>query len=247
MIKQKLVDILNSGETWAFVGSGCSIDAGLPSWPELLAQAVSTADASCGRLPSEALKQLEEHQVSQDFPSAFTVLKSHYGNQTVDSIVTEIFDKDSEPGEITKILARWPFASYATINYDHLLERTLESFGGWVPIGNTADENAKISAGVNKVVWHLHGGVRLGGKNSRLVLASTDYDEIYPAGSPTLSALEAVCRMKQIVFIGFGFKDPDLVYTLERIGRLINPSRRLLVFWRIADKKIAIIIGGDTK
>ncbi|HYU43295.1 MAG TPA: hypothetical protein VEQ84_14200, partial [Vicinamibacteria bacterium] len=32
MINQDFVDLINSGEAWAFVGSGPSIDAGLRSW-----------------------------------------------------------------------------------------------------------------------------------------------------------------------------------------------------------------------
>lgn len=225
MLNQQLIDILHSDEAWAFVGSGCSVHAGLPSWNELLLQATHSAESSLGSMPSDVLGQVHRHQTAQKLPEAFSLLKSYYGNIEIDSIVCRILDTSAGPSEVTKMLARWPFASYVTTNFDNLLEHALEPFGGWVAVGNTADENAKISGDVRQVVWHPHGGVHLGAKNTRLVLASTDYDEIYPAGSPTLAALEAVCRMKRIVFIGFGFKDPDLVATLRRISRLITPAR----------------------
>ena len=225
MINQYLIDILNSDAAWAFVGSGCSVDAGLPSWEELLIKTINKAESSPGVMPADVLKQVHDHQASHRLTKAFSLLKSHYGSSEIDSIVCSIFDVSAEPGEASKILARWPFASYVTTNYDDLLERALMPYGGWVAVGNTSDENAKISGDVRQVVWHPHGGVRLGNKNTRLVLGSSDYDEIYPAGSPTLAALEAVCRMKRIVFIGFGFRDPDLVAMLQRISRLVTPAR----------------------
>lgn len=225
MLNQNLINILNSNEAWAFVGSGCSVDAGLPSWEDLLSQTIQRVQSSLRPMPASALRQVHNHQISYRLTEAFSLLKSHYGSSEIDSIVCQIFDINPEPGEVTRMLASWPFASYITTNYDNLLEHALQPFGGWVAVGNTADENAKISGDVRQVVWHPHGGTHLGTKNTRLVLSSSDYDEIYPAGSPTLAALEAVCRMKRIVFIGFGFRDPDLVSTLQRISRLVSPAR----------------------
>ena len=35
MIEQRLINIINSRDAWAFVGSGASVDAGLPTWQDL--------------------------------------------------------------------------------------------------------------------------------------------------------------------------------------------------------------------
>ena len=51
MLNQQLIDILNSDGAWAFVGSGCSVDAGLPSWEELLTQTIFRAESTLGSLP----------------------------------------------------------------------------------------------------------------------------------------------------------------------------------------------------
>jgi hypothetical protein len=225
MLDQQLIDIINSGNAWAFIGSGFSVDSGFPSWDALLHKVITQAKFSIGSMPADVLKRVQKRQNKHKLPEAFSLLKSHYGNSEIDSIVCRIFNMSTEPGEVTKTLAQWPFTSYVTTNYDSLLERALEPFGGWVAVGNTSDENTKISGDVGQVVWHPHGGADLGTKNARLVLASKDYDEIYPAGSPTLAALEAVCRMKRIVFFGFGFRDPDLIATLKRVSRLVTPAR----------------------
>jgi hypothetical protein len=178
MLNQRLIDVINSGEGWAFVGSGCSVDAGVPLWQDLLSRATSDSESSFGPLPMELKKKLTVYTGKGRFPDAFSVLKSHYSSEKVDSLVAQMIRTKTEPGETTRLLARWPFASYITTNHDDLLERALTPYGGWVGLGNTAEENAKISSDVRQIVWHPHGGANLGSKNSRLVLASTDYDEI---------------------------------------------------------------------
>ena len=42
MFRTDVVDIINSGDAWLFVGSGVSKDAGLPSWEELVTRTVSS-------------------------------------------------------------------------------------------------------------------------------------------------------------------------------------------------------------
>lgn len=41
MIDTELLDVINSGDAWVFIGSGISMDAGLPSWAGLVDLAVT--------------------------------------------------------------------------------------------------------------------------------------------------------------------------------------------------------------
>jgi SIR2-like domain len=230
MLNQDLINVLNSGDAWAFVGNGCSADAGIPSWEGLLEKTRERAETQIGALPSISVKNYEVKKSRGQLTDAFSILKEYFTSDAIDSLVSDIINKIIHPGNVAKIIASWPFQSYVTTNYDHLLEAVLKNYGGWVPIGNTASENRKISGDVDKIVWHPHGGAKLGTKNSRLVLAKSDYDEIYPAGSPTLNTLEAIIRLKRIVFIGFGFRDQDLIITLDKVGRFILPERPAYAF-----------------
>ena len=36
MLRTDVLDVINSGQAWGFVGAGVSADAGLPSWSALL-------------------------------------------------------------------------------------------------------------------------------------------------------------------------------------------------------------------
>ena len=36
MIDTELLDLINSGNAWVLIGSGVSVDAGLPSWSDLV-------------------------------------------------------------------------------------------------------------------------------------------------------------------------------------------------------------------
>lgn len=232
MLDLSLIDLLNSGEMWAFTGSGCSADK-YPTWDELLDKVIQKCKDEQYISPEDVFKA-QQFQKENNLPEAFSLLKQKSSELFINSIICEFFNNDASPTEIIKIISSWPFTSYITTNYDHLLESSL----GWVAVGNTADENSKVSGDVNSIVWHPHGGAKLQkeGKNSRLVISSSDYNEIYPMGSPTLSTLEAILRMKRILFIGFGFRDPDLIQTLNRIGRFITPSRPAYAFIANCDR-----------
>ena len=36
MLRTELIDLINGGDAWAFIGSGVSADAGGPTWDQLL-------------------------------------------------------------------------------------------------------------------------------------------------------------------------------------------------------------------
>jgi len=118
MLNSQLIDTINSGEAWAFVGSGCSADAGFPLWNNLLDIAMKLMAAEHGTLsPSESI-EISKHAKAERFPDAFSVLKLYYGASAVDTIIAELYSKDANPGPITTILSNWPFVAYVTTNYD---------------------------------------------------------------------------------------------------------------------------------
>jgi hypothetical protein len=106
----------------------------------------------------------------------------------------------------------------------------INGWQGWVPIGNTPQEVLKMSGGVSEVVWHIHGATNLPQDRSRLVLTQKDYDDFYLEDGPFTLQLRALLSQNRIIFIGFGFADPEVERFLRRIGRLTNPARPIYAF-----------------
>ena len=220
MIEQRLIDIINSGRAWSFVGSGASVDAGLLSWQDLHWRVVRSLTGVDPRdTPAPAT-----------LPRSFAQLMSQHGRPQVISHVTDHLTTTTQPGHVHQLLASWPFTAYVTTNYDTLLDAALQVHPTWVSIGNTPSETKKISGEVSGVVWHPHGILNAPDAISRLILSQDDYDATYPAGSPILEALKALLRMRSLVFVGFGFNDPDLAHLLEFVARLSDPGQPAYAF-----------------
>ena len=219
MIDQRLVDLINSGSAWAFVGSGVSVDAGLPDWQTLYALTVKG-------LTNQTPEPVELTRL----PLLFDKLIRNHGREAVNAQVEMHLSNKTTPGELHALVASWPFRNYVTTNYDQLLDKALSAYQGWISVGNTPPETRRISGEVSNTVWHPHGMVGLPEEKSRLVISQNDYDEVYPAGSLVLEALKAILRMHSLVFIGFGFNDPDLIQLLKTVARLSSPGHPAYAF-----------------
>lgn len=232
MLNTNLIEVVNTGRAWAFLGSGCSAAAGVPTWPCLASETLAELEENHEPLPQKKRASFDKAIATGRLPAAFQILKQKYGERAVHDIISRKCGAPNEPTTIHRQLARWPLRAYVTTNYDCLLENALSEsdFGGWVTVGNSAAENAKVSADAANIVWHPHGVACTENQNSRLVVATSDYDEIYPSGSPTENTLQAVARMHRLLFVGFGFADPDLLVLLERIARIRNPTRPSFAF-----------------
>jgi len=97
-------------------------------------------------------------------------------------------------------------------------------------IGNSQDELRKVSGDASHLIWHLHESVRMPADKSRLILASKDYDDLYFEDTPVVVQLRGLLAQRRVVFIGFGFQDPEVIRLLRRVGRLSNPARPVYGF-----------------
>jgi len=173
MISKSLVELINSGEAIAIVGSGISADAGLPSWGTLFESVANALDA-------KSLNTEESRVVAKKgrLPEAFDLLAALTSRDDIHRRTAEIVEKVATPGDHHNRLADWPFRIHATTNYDHLIEEA--SGGQLVSVGNRGNELHKMAGGANGVAWHLHGGSRLSKDVSQLVVTKSDYDDYYP-------------------------------------------------------------------
>ena len=227
MLHTQLLEIVNSRQAWAFVGSGPSSYAGAPSWTDLVRLVAN--DPAAAELRSDPA--FTGAQESGNYPRCFSLLENAIGREALEQYIRQSIGSVSAPGELHSILADLPFQGYITTNYDSLLEDALSRHeAGWIPVGNTTEEVRKVSGGASRIVWHMHGSLNLPQDTSRLVLTTRDYDQFYLEDSDLLRQLKSLMTQRRIVIIGFGFGDLEVLRLLRQIGRMTVPTRPIYAF-----------------
>ncbi len=180
MVQSDLINLLNSGEAIAIIGSGISTDAGLPSWVELFGAYIDHI------VPAHPeANGLRAVDLTKRIPAAFEKLAEITSQREIHDFTKGLYG-GSSPGQLHRDLYEWPFKFFVTTNYDHLLEK--ESRGSLIAIGNQGREIVKLAPESRDIVWHIHGSCDLQEEKNRIVLLESDYDNYYP-NSPLTEVL----------------------------------------------------------
>lgn len=231
MLRTDLIELINRGDMWAFVGSGASVDAGGPSWGGLVQGAVARLDETA----RQRILNDERYQLAlskRQFAKCLSRIEAHVGREAMEKVVTPQLDSVKIPGKVTRCLADWPLADYITTNCDGLLGIALRDVGerGWSPVGNSGEEVRKVAGDATHVIWHVHGATDLPKDRSRMVLTEEDYDDLYLDGSPVVTQLRGLLAQRRVLFVGFGFEDPEVMRLLKLVGRFCSPARPAFAF-----------------
>ena len=232
MIDTELLDLINSGNAWVLIGSGVSVDAGLPSWANLVTLTLARLTSDDQKMVKEDIRFQKGHE-RNDFAQCLQRMQDIVGQAVVIDVVRQIIlEKTDKPGHLTRLLADWPAAGYLTTNYDDLLELALgiNKALGWIPVGNQPSEVRKVSGDVRDIVWHIHGSARLPDVESRLVIGSKDYDDLYLENSALQQQLKSFLTQRRLVLVGFGLRDPEILRLLKFAGRYTVPERPIYAF-----------------
>jgi len=229
MLHTEVIEALNSGDAWAFLGAGASAGVGLPTWPQLVDRCLAHLGSDGHRLSRDAA--FSAARTAKNYPRCFSLLEQAMTREPLEKVVADALSTTASPSSLLTQLADWPFAGYITTNYDTLLEGALSDTAdrGWVSVGNTSEEAAKVSRNVRGVVWHVHGSVdpKVPGK---LVLTEEDYDRLYVHPNAVADQLRGLLTHRQVVFVGFGFGDAEVMRLLKQVGRLTTPVRPIFAF-----------------
>jgi hypothetical protein len=227
MLHSRLLEIINSRDAWAFVGSGPSSDAGLPDWGTLAQEAARHPEAtSLGRD-----ELFNAAMLARNYPKCFEFVEGKIGRNALEGILRDHLGAVTAPGELHNMIADLPFKGYITTNYDTLLERALGTSSGWVSVGNSYNECRKVSREADRVVWHVHGAIGMEAERSKLVVTQRDYDDLYlDESTMPLRQLRGLLAQRNVVIIGFGFGDLEVARLLRLIGRMTDPARPIFAF-----------------
>ncbi|MEO8513983.1 MAG: SIR2 family protein [Ignavibacteria bacterium] len=229
MLKKELIELINHGNVWAFIGSGVSADSGLPDWKNLLLMTIDKMELS---LKHEIFKDelyLRDF-ANKDYPSCFSILEKKIGRKPLLEIIRNIIKVPLRESDLVKIIVDLPFQGYITTNYDLVLENALSRESGWISVGNSEDEIKKISGNPSKMIWHIHGAIDQSEELSKLVITSEDYEYFYLEGSRMVNQLRALMTQKRTVIIGFGLQDYEINRLLKIIGKYTIKSKPIFAF-----------------
>lgn len=211
---QPIIERLATAPRLTFVvGAGASMEAGLPSWGDLV-RALLEAAAPTSLGESDRVAWLDAAAETGLLGMAATARAlARSDKKFVGRVEQRLYRGRNpdhfDPGPLAQEIAAWkrayPEVQLATFNYDQLLERALQDIG--VP-AQAREDNAVEKDGV-AVVRHLHGLLTGDPANDAVVLTEGDY-ALWPVGSWQdefmRDALEGVC-----VFLGLSFTDQNLL------------------------------------
>lgn len=185
-----------------FIGAGLSLDAGLPSWGNLLNPIRERADVPW----LDDLPLMAEH-IANSTKAGRTALDAE--------ILKQITAKNIQPQPGHSLINRLPVREIWTTNYDQLLEKACPQCAVVV-----TEEDVRLVGSHKRTVIKMHGSVAEGPRwGAEPVITRTDY-ETYPDVRPrTWAVLQGAYLSRTFLFLGFSFTDPNVEVLLKLARR----------------------------
>jgi hypothetical protein len=195
------VEKLRQGTATIFLGAGMSKAAGFVDWKGLLRD-----------LATELGLKID------DEPDLISVAQFHKNknnnrNKIDEKIVNEFTDSDVET-ENHRIIARLPFNTIWTTNYDDLIEDAHSKIYKKVDVKSEVDDLFINRDNRACILYKMHGDKD---KPSKAVLLKEDYEKYYYTHEPFISILNSELITKSFLFVGFSFTDPNINYIFGRL------------------------------
>ncbi len=181
----------------AFVGSGPSCDAGVPNWSDLIRCVAVDVGLDAEISPYLSTGRLLE---------AAQFLSRSRSEEDIQERVAKEIQRTARPGRVHELIVGAPFSGIVTTNYDLLLSMADRARKFDVP---TTHQSVTVRDHLHRpFVLHLHGHVN---EPRTIVLSRSGYDQIVaPAGAPARQFLYSTLGSFTLLFIGFGFRDPNI-------------------------------------
>jgi hypothetical protein len=220
MIEAQLLDYISSGQCYALVGSGPSCEMGYPTWHGLAVAVIESVKQRSRGLELDGYQKLLRQERYADI---FERAKHDLTDSVLFEILRGVLKPKTERGEVYGYLAKWPFAGYLTTNYDDELIYHLRREGiHCSKLLNSPDDFRAITASSRDFVLKLHG--EIGSAHS--VLTSSDYARFRTNTNEEYyrQKIGALFSMFKICIVGFGLRDPDIEFVLEKAKQFSTPS-----------------------
>lgn len=195
------VDKLRQGTATIFVGAGMSKAAGYVDWRGLLRD-----------IAIELGLRIDE-ETDLISIAQFHKNKNNNRNKIDQKIVNEFIDADIET-ENHRIIARLPYNTIWTTNYDDLIEDAHSKTLKKIDVKSEVDDLFINKDNRSCILYKMHGDKD---KPSKAVLLKEDYEKYYYTHEPFISILNTELITKSFLFLGFSFTDPNINYIFGRL------------------------------
>lgn len=218
----------HDGEITLFAGAGVSMEAGLPSWTELVKRLLLATAG--GELSDEQISLWLERTLAEGPLAAAAIAKALHGDEREfeialrEALYAPFDPREYGPGALAGQIAALklelgPRLRILTVNYDGLIEAALEAAGASADAYIRNEPEAEGRA----AVWHLHGRLMRRPTSAnwrttgRLVLTEGDYVRstygAYPQDWVAECLQDTLC-----VFVGLSMTDPNFIRWLYSHG-----------------------------
>ena len=226
IINRDLVKDINSGKCLVLIGSGPSIELGLPSWYALANSVVNSLNKDEYKREIQKCKYLLK---DRNYPAIFSIGEKLLGSEFLKNLIKESYACDRTDGTSYSYLTNWPFHIYLTTNYDDCIYNHLRS-NQVVPIkkGNTQTDFTSLNAYEKDIVFKIHGDAD---NYDSIVLTQEQYDEFLSSSKRTYwrEKICSVLHMLPVLIVGYSISDPDFKSQLERAKKIALENKVYLI------------------
>ncbi len=199
---EKLQDALKNNKLVIFVGSGVSMNSGIPSWNGLIDELKSDIEIEGNEEDPLILAQLH-------FNSR---LRKEYHERVQDILK----HKKVRPNPLHRIILELNPEHIITTNYDNLFEQEIESLA--LPYSIVRKDSDLTYTQTSKFLVKMHGDF----DERNIVLKEDDYLD-YQKNFPLIeSFIRGVFSSKIVLFIGFSFTDINLKFIIQRVRNILK-------------------------
>lgn len=223
-IPHDLTQSARHGDLNILVGSGISVDAGLPSWRELLYQL-------CDCISDATIASAVERLITQNrLLDAAELLRSDVSPERICKRLRQILRPSPGPTPLADALWRLRAAMLVTTNYDSILEAALIRIAAASPsVIIPGDGGPPFFPDHGQSLAKLHGCLS---RPDSIVLSKRDYFRTMLTLTSSSGGIWSELIRRPTLAVGYSLTDPDLQLLLywsqERFGAFAQPFFLLL-------------------
>ena len=200
---------LRNGNASLFIGAGMSRAAGFVDWKGLLSDIAHSLGLDIDK--EHDLLSLAQYHVNNN------------GRTRINKKILEEFTDEVEETENHRIIARLPFQTIWTTNYDNLIEDTCSKYDKIVDDKHSVKQLFHNKPKRDLVLYKMHGDIDFPGE---AILTKEDYEGYFQTHEPFITALSGKLITKTFLFLGFSFSDPNIDHVLSRLNYRYKKDKR---------------------